>query len=141
VAAIDGEHMHALASVQPSNSTAKQVPKSEMVFRARGLSKVYRMGEVEVHALRALDLDISRGEFVVLQGPSGSGKSTLLNILGGLDVPTSGEVTYCEHRLDGADENELTRFSARTRRLRVPVLQFDPQPYRARQSFDTVLLW
>ena len=82
----------------------------EIVFRARGLRKVYRMGEVEVHALRELDLDIKRGEFLVLLGPSGSGKSTLLNILGGLDVPSSGEVSYCNHRLDGADDSELTRF-------------------------------
>ena len=80
------------------------------VFRARGLCKVYRMGEVEVPALRDVDLDIARGEFIVLLGPSGSGKSTLLNILGGLDTPTAGEVSYCDHRLDGADETALTRF-------------------------------
>lgn len=80
------------------------------VFRARGLCKVYRMGEVEVPALRDVDLDIARGEFIVLLGPSGSGKSTLLNILGGLDTPTAGEVSYCDHRLDGADEAALTRF-------------------------------
>jgi putative ABC transport system ATP-binding protein len=86
------------------------VQAADIVFRARGLSKVYRMGEVEVHALREIDLEIRRGEFIVLLGPSGSGKSTLLNILGGLDVPTHGEVAYCDHRLDGADEEELTRF-------------------------------
>ncbi len=80
------------------------------VFRARGLGKIYRMGEVEVPALRDVDLDIARGEFIVLLGPSGSGKSTLLNILGGLDTPTAGEVSYCDHRLDGADEAALTRF-------------------------------
>ena len=82
----------------------------EPVFRARGLRKIYRMGEVEVTALRDVDLDIGRGEFIVLLGPSGSGKSTLLNILGGLDTPTDGEVAYCDHRLDGANEAELTRF-------------------------------
>lgn len=76
------------------------------------------MGEVEVPALREIDLDIFGGEFIVLLGPSGSGKSTLLNILGGLDVPTSGEVAYCEHRLDGASKTELTRFR-RERRLLV----------------------
>ena len=80
------------------------------MFRAQGLAKVYRMGEVEVHALRGVDLTLQRGEFVVLLGPSGSGKSTLLNILGGLDVPSGGEVWYCDHRLHGADERELTRF-------------------------------
>ena len=80
------------------------------VFRAHGLRKTYRAGEVEVVALHAVDLEISRGEFIVLLGPSGSGKSTLLNILGGLDVPTAGEVWFAEHRLDGADEAELTRY-------------------------------
>jgi putative ABC transport system ATP-binding protein len=80
------------------------------VFRARGLAKVYRMGEVEVEALRGIDLELYRGELVVLLGPSGSGKSTLLNILGGLDVPTRGEVRYLDHVLTGATEAELTRF-------------------------------
>jgi putative ABC transport system ATP-binding protein len=82
----------------------------EVVFRARGLAKVYRMGDVAVHALRAVDLDLYRGEFVVILGPSGSGKSTLLNILGGLDVPTSGAVRFLDHELTGAGERELTRF-------------------------------
>lgn len=80
------------------------------VFHARGLSKVYRMGEVEVHALRSVDLDLYQGEFVVILGPSGGGKSTLLNILGGLDVPTSGEVNFRDHNLVAADDRELTRF-------------------------------
>jgi putative ABC transport system ATP-binding protein len=68
------------------------------------------MGDVEVRALREVDLDIYEGEFVVLLGPSGSGKSTLLNILGGLDAPTSGEARWREHDLVGADDAELTRY-------------------------------
>ncbi|MDT8342054.1 MAG: ABC transporter ATP-binding protein [Longimicrobiales bacterium] len=80
------------------------------VFQARGLTKVYPMGEVEVRALEATDLDLHAGELVVILGPSGSGKSTLLNILGGLDTPTAGEVRFHDHRLTTADEAELTRF-------------------------------
>src|SRR6187431_1533429 len=80
------------------------------VFRARGVTKVYHMGEVQVHALRGVDLDLYEGEFVVLLGPSGSGKSTLLNILGGLDIPTAGTVRYRNHNLSAADEAGLTRY-------------------------------
>ena len=80
------------------------------VFRARGLGKVYRSGEVEVVALHDVDLDVRAGEFVVLLGPSGSGKSTLLNILGGLDAPTSGDVRFRDHQLTGASDAELTAY-------------------------------
>jgi putative ABC transport system ATP-binding protein len=80
------------------------------VFQARGITKVYGMGEVEVHALRGVDLDLYEGELAVLLGPSGSGKSTLLNILGGLDVPTSGHVHYVGHDLTEDDDAQLTRF-------------------------------
>jgi putative ABC transport system ATP-binding protein len=83
---------------------------AQAVFQARGLTKIYRMGEVEVVALREVDLDLYRGEFVVLLGPSGSGKSTLLNILGGLDTATSGRVLYNEIDLTVANERELTAF-------------------------------
>jgi putative ABC transport system ATP-binding protein len=80
------------------------------VFRARGLRKVYRTGEVEVVALHEVSLDIARGEFIVLLGASGSGKSTLLNILGGLDVPSAGTVFFADHELTQADEAALTRY-------------------------------
>ena len=80
------------------------------VFRARGLTKVYRMGEVEVHALRGVDLELFAGEFIVLLGASGSGKSTLLNILGGLDAPSAGHVICNGHDLVGAGEAALTAF-------------------------------
>jgi len=82
----------------------------EIVFDARGLTKVYHMGEVDVPALRGIDLELREGEFLVLLGPSGSGKSTLLNILGGLDVPTSGRVLYRGKDLTAADESELTEY-------------------------------
>ena len=85
-------------------------PQIPAVFHVHGISKVYRMGEVEVHALRGVELDLYAGELVVLLGASGSGKSTLLNILGGLDVPSAGEVYYLDHKLTGASEEQLTRF-------------------------------
>ena len=84
--------------------------QSAAVFEARGLTKVYSMGEVEVHALRQVNLQLDEGQFVVLLGPSGSGKSTLLNIIGGLDVPTSGEVKYRDTVLTRADEAGLTAY-------------------------------
>ena len=80
------------------------------VLQARGLTKVYKMGEVDVHALRGVDVTLYEGEFLVLLGPSGSGKSTLLNILGGLDAPTEGEVFYGEEELDTSDDGRLTRY-------------------------------
>jgi putative ABC transport system ATP-binding protein len=80
------------------------------LFQGRGLTKVYQAGEQTVHALRGVDLDVYRGEFVVLLGPSGSGKSTLLNILGGLDTPSAGEARWGEHDIARADEAERTRF-------------------------------
>jgi putative ABC transport system ATP-binding protein len=83
------------------------------LFDIRDLSKVYRMGEVEVHALRNVTLTLDEGTFVCLLGPSGSGKSTLLNIVGGLDVPTSGQVVYRGEDLTHADETALTAYRRR----------------------------
>jgi putative ABC transport system ATP-binding protein len=80
------------------------------VFQALGITKVYHMGEVDVHALRGVNLDLSESEFIVLLGPSGSGKSTLLNILGGLDVPSSGQVLYRDRDLTAAGEAALTEY-------------------------------
>jgi len=80
------------------------------VFSTRGLTRVFRMGEVEIHALRGVDMELYAGEFVVLLGASGSGKSTLLNILGGLDSGTEGEVWYRETDLSHATERVLTDF-------------------------------
>ena len=80
------------------------------VFRCREVSKVYHMGEVDVHALSSVDLDLYEGELAVLLGASGSGKSTLLNIIGGLDVPSSGEVIFRDHNLTTATDSELTDY-------------------------------
>ncbi len=85
-------------------------PAETLVFRARGLTKVYDMGEVQVHALRGVDLELYRSELMVLLGPSGSGKSTLVNILGGLDTATAGEVFYGDIELTAADDRALTRY-------------------------------
>ncbi|AMV33656.1 putative ABC transporter ATP-binding protein [Pirellula sp. SH-Sr6A] len=94
----------------PTMDTSLLDMASDAVFRVRGVTKVYPMGEVSVHALRGVDLDLFAGEFVVILGASGSGKSTLLNILGGLDVPTSGSVHFRDHDLTQSDESERTLF-------------------------------
>lgn len=85
-------------------------PPNLPVFHTAGLTKTYHQGEVEVHALRGVNLDLYSGELVVMLGASGSGKSTLLNILGGLDVPTSGEVKYQDIDLTRAKDRDLTRY-------------------------------
>jgi putative ABC transport system ATP-binding protein len=82
----------------------------EIVFRAKGLTKVYRNGALEVQALRGIDFQARRGEFIVILGPSGSGKSTFLNIVGGLDRATSGEVWFEDHELTRLSEMQLTLY-------------------------------
>jgi putative ABC transport system ATP-binding protein len=82
----------------------------ENFFQVRDLTKIYKMGEVEVHALRGIDMELYAGELVVLLGPSGSGKSTLLNIMGGLDTATHGFVSYKGKDLTKATEKELTEY-------------------------------
>jgi putative ABC transport system ATP-binding protein len=89
-------------------------PEHEPLFYARDLTKIYPTGEVEVRALNRVDLDLFAGELVVLLGASGSGKSTLLNILGGLDVPTTGTLTYRGEDLTQADEKTLTQYRRNT---------------------------
>ncbi|NNF96553.1 MAG: ABC transporter ATP-binding protein [Halobacteria archaeon] len=95
-------------------SNNEQAPHEDLpegvVFHVHGVTKIYQMGEVQVHALRGVDLDLYKGEFTVLLGASGSGKSTLLNILGGLDTPTDGHVYYGKTDLTRASESELTEY-------------------------------
>ena len=86
------------------------VRSGRRIFVTRAVTKIYGAGDAEVRALRGVDLELYEGEFVVLLGPSGSGKSTLLNILGGLDVPTSGTVHYRERDLTACDDAALTRY-------------------------------
>lgn len=83
---------------------------TEAIFETRALTKIYHSGAVEVPALRGVDFEASRGEFVVLLGPSGSGKSTFLNIIGGLDRPTSGVVRFTDHDLTAMGDRELTLY-------------------------------
>jgi putative ABC transport system ATP-binding protein len=82
----------------------------ETIFSAKSLTKVYTSGEVKVHALRRLDLEIRTGEIVVLLGPSGSGKSTLLNIMGGLDRATEGQLFFRDIELSVLDDRDLTTY-------------------------------
>ena len=88
-------------------------PRPDTVFSARSLTKTYTTGEVAVHALQAVDLEIFAGEVVVLLGPSGSGKSTLLNIMGGLDHATSGQLLFRDLELTGLDDRGLTAYRRR----------------------------
>ena len=89
---------------------AAKKTERKVTLSAKGLTKVYHTGEVDVHALRGVDLELYEGELVVLLGPSGSGKSTLLNILGGLDKPTEGQVFFDHVEVTAMDDAALTRY-------------------------------
>jgi len=93
-----------------TTAVAQSEASPEATLRTEGLTKVYHTGDVEVHALRGIDLEIYESELMVLLGPSGSGKSTLLNILGGLDTPTSGRVFFRDTELTDMSEAALTRY-------------------------------
>jgi putative ABC transport system ATP-binding protein len=82
----------------------------QVIISVRSVSKIYRMGEVDVPALRDANLDIYDGEFLIIVGPSGSGKSTLLNLIGGMDRPTSGHLHFLGRDLSNATDRELTLF-------------------------------
>ncbi|MEQ8787809.1 MAG: ABC transporter ATP-binding protein [Pirellulaceae bacterium] len=99
-----------MKSETPEPGVAAAETSRTAVFEARGITKVYHIGEIDVHALRGVDMDLFQGELMVLLGPSGSGKSTLLNILGGLDVPSSGTVHYLDHDLTAYDDAALTQY-------------------------------
>ncbi|MEW8030456.1 MAG: ABC transporter ATP-binding protein [Candidatus Thiodiazotropha sp.] len=92
--------------LSPPNPATQQT----ITLRGRSLTKTYHTGAVDVHALRGVDLSLFEGELVVLLGPSGSGKSTLLNILGGLDTPSSGQVSFRDMDVTSGDESLLTRY-------------------------------
>jgi putative ABC transport system ATP-binding protein len=102
-----------LAQAHPLPAPSITPHAGEVVLRAERLTKRYRMGELEVQALRGVDLELRAGELVVLLGPSGSGKSTLLNIVGGLDVASAGRVTYRGTELGGLDADDLTWYRRR----------------------------
>lgn len=138
----------------PLKPYSEAIERPGVVFHIQGVTKVYRMGEVEVQALRSVDLDLYEGELVVLLGPSGSGKSTLLNILGGLDVPSSGHVFFRDRDLTNANDRELTRFrrdcvgfifqfynlipSLTTRENVALVTEIAHQPMRPEQALEMV---
>jgi len=90
--------------------TSKGRQSERTVFRTRGLTKIYKSGDVEVHALRGVDFEARSGEFIVILGPSGSGKSTFLNIVGGLDAASFGEAWFEDHDLTKSSDAALTRY-------------------------------
>ncbi len=100
-------------AVAQDNTIVKNKDETEAILVARNLTKTYLTGTIEVRALRGVDVQLRAREMVVLLGPSGSGKSTLLNILGGLDLPSGGEVLFKGRSISSASDAELTRFRRR----------------------------
>lgn len=94
----------------PAAPSTEGAQPQEAILSVRGATKTYEMGDVSVHPLRGTDIDLYRGEFVVLPGPSGSGKPTLLNLMGGLDSPSSGEIRYQGQALGATGEKQLTAY-------------------------------
>jgi putative ABC transport system ATP-binding protein len=87
--------------------------KSSALIQVRGLDKTYRRGGEQIHVLQGLNLDVDQGDFVAFMGPSGSGKTTLLNLLGGLDVPTSGVISVAGDEITHMSSGRLTEWRAR----------------------------
>ena len=94
--------------IMAQNQT-EQSSSSEIILRCQNLKKIYKMGEVYVHALRGVDLTVKKGDFIAIMGPSGSGKTTLLNLLGGLDRPTEGFVEIAGKDISDMKDKELTK--------------------------------
>ncbi|MCJ2563737.1 MAG: ATP-binding cassette domain-containing protein, partial [Candidatus Thermoplasmatota archaeon] len=86
---------------------------SQVVVQARSLRKVYDIGKVQVHALKGIDLDITKGEMVSVMGPSGCGKTTLLNCLSGIDDPTEGHIMIEGQALEGMSDDKKTEYRAK----------------------------
>ena len=87
---------------------------NEPLLSARGLTKTYVMGKRSLEVLRGVDVDIARGDFLALRGASGAGKSTLLHLIGGLDTPNAGDITFCGQKLSAFSESQLTSFRNRS---------------------------
>ncbi len=87
---------------------------SEIILSAKGLKKTYVMGSRSLEVLKGVDVEILRGDFVALRGASGTGKSTLLHLIGGLDAPNAGEITFCGRRISDLRESELTDYRNRS---------------------------